>query len=147
MHIACDNRARPMSIVLSAGQEHDSCYLEQTLDAVRVPRIGSGRKRKRPRTVVADKGYAYTKCRRTLRKRKVSAIIPERKDQIANRKKKGSSGGRPCQFDKELYRTRNLIERCFLRLKQWRRIAIRYDKRAASFHAWLLVASLLIWSK
>ena len=73
------------------------------------------------------------------------AIIPQRSDQIENRKKKGHRGGRPPTFDRELYRQRNLVERCFLRLKQFRRIATRYDKRAASYQAFLTIASLLIW--
>jgi transposase len=74
-------------------------------------------------------------------------MIPERSDQIAQRKNKGAQGGRPCQFDKELYKARNIVERCFLRLKQWRRIATRYDKRAASYQTWLTIASLLLWTK
>jgi transposase len=147
MHIVSDKRARPVSLVLSAGQDHDSRYLEPALDGIHVPRLGRGRARKRPRRIVADKAYTFGRCRKALRQRKIAAMIPERSDHIAHRKKKGAQGGRPCKFDKELYKQRNVIERCFLRLKQWRRIATRYDKRAASYQCWLTIASLLLWTK
>ncbi|WP_425567060.1 hypothetical protein [Sphaerisporangium flaviroseum] len=57
-----------------------------------------------------------------LRRRGIQAVIPERKDQIANRKRKGSQGGRPHAFDAETYKQPNLVERYFGKLKQWRAI-------------------------
>ncbi|GHE96998.1 hypothetical protein GCM10017786_32080 [Amycolatopsis deserti] len=56
----------------------------------------------------------------------------EREDQIARRAAKGSRGGRPRAFDAEAYQQRNVIERCFNRLKQFRGLATRYAKRAAT---------------
>ncbi|MFJ6983403.1 transposase, partial [Streptomyces sp. NPDC091389] len=58
----------------------------------------------------------------------------------------GSRGGRPPAFDRELYKHRNVVERCFNRLKQWRGIATRYDKTAESYHAAAALASLLMWA-
>jgi transposase len=95
--------------------------------------------------VAADKGYSYPKCRRLLRRRGIVAMIPERKDQRAQRKKKGHRGGRPCAYDKQLYRQRNLVERCVLRLKQFRRVATRYDKRAHNCLAFVTLAAIMIW--
>ena len=96
-----------------------------------------------------DKGYSHKKCRRALRRRGVRHLIPEREDQIAGRKKKGRSGGRPVVFDKAAYARRNVVERCILRLnlKQWRRVATRYDKRAAMYLAFVTLASIVLWTR
>ncbi|MER5418177.1 transposase, partial [Streptomyces virginiae] len=52
---------------------------------------------------------------------------------------------RPCHLDKAVYRRRNVVERCFHRLKQWRGIATRYDKPPARYQAAITLASTLIW--
>jgi transposase len=145
IHLVCDGKGRPLGISLSAGQRHDSTQMEAALDAVRAPPAGRGRPRKRPARLNLDKGYSYSRCRRALRRRGISAMIPERQDQREHRKKKGAKGGRPCHFDKERYRHRNVVERCFLRLKQWRRIATRYDKQADTYLAFLTLASIILW--
>lgn len=58
--------------------------------------------------------------------------IPERADHVRSRARRGSRGGRPPFFDREVYKHRNVVERCFSRLKQWRGIVTRYDKTAQS---------------
>jgi transposase len=58
---------------------------------------------------------------------------------------RGSRGGRPPAFDAELYKQRNVIERCFNRLKQFRDLATRYAKRAAYYHAELTIATIILW--
>lgn len=116
------------------------------LDAIRLPHPGRGRPRKRPRgRCVADKGYSYDRCRAGLRRLGIKMMIPERDDQITNRKKKGPKGGRPCSFDKTVYGDRNLIERCILRLKQFRRFATRYEKLAESYLAVATICSIFVW--
>lgn len=72
-------------------------------------------------------------------------MIPERADQKANRLRRGKRGGRPPAFDRELYETRNVVERCFARLKRFRAIATRFVKLAARYHAGLHLASLILW--
>ncbi len=72
--------------------------------------------------------------------------IPERADQAGNRTRRGSRGGRPPAFDPEAYQHRNVMERCFNRLKQWRGIATRYDETAESCEAAVTLASLLMWA-
>ncbi|MFI0968396.1 transposase [Streptomyces sp. NPDC021080] len=81
-----------------------------------------------------------------LRRRSIGHTIPERADQVRNRLRHGSRGGHPPVFDKQLYRHRNVVERCFNRLKQWRGIATRYDKTAESYQAAITLASLLMWA-
>jgi transposase len=82
-----------------------------------------------------------------LRKRGIKAVIPEKKDQAANRKKRGSTGGRPVSHDVELYKERNTVERLINKLKAWRGIATRYDKTPASHLAGLHLPGAMIWIK
>jgi transposase len=130
-------------VVLTPGQRHDSTQLGPLLDAIRVPRPGNrGRPRKRPDQLIADKGCSYTKCRDQLRQRGIPHTIPEQQDQ---RERRARRPGRPLQFDKERYRRRNVVERCINRLKQWRGLATRFEKRAANYRAMVVLAALLVW--
>ena len=95
--------------------------------------------------VLADKGYSSRAIRAYLRRRGIAATIPERRDQQAHRLRRGSRGGRPPVFDRHIYRRRNVVERCFGRLKQYRAIATRYDKTAQSYQAMIDLATLLMW--
>jgi transposase len=116
------------------------------MEAIRVPRLGPGRPRVRPDHVIGDKGYSSKAIRSWLRRRNIRHTIPERSDQIRNRLRRGGQGGRPPAFDKQVYKRRNVVERCFNRLKQWRGIATRYDKTAESYQAAITLASLLMWA-
>ena len=151
IHLASEGKGRPLAVGLSEGQRHDSTQLELVLDRIRVPRRSPagppkrGRPRKRPQRLLLDKGYAYPKCRRALRRRGIKSMIPERKDQRQHRLKKGSRGGRPCRFSREEYRQRSWIERLINRLKQWRRIATRYEKRAEHYQAFVLIGCIILW--
>jgi len=145
VHLSCGQDAKPFSLHLSAGQASDSKHLDKVLDAIRLPRHGRGRPRKRPGRCIADKGYSYACCRADLRRRKIKAMIPERADQIRNRLAKGGRGGRPVRFDKAQYRMRNCVERCILRLKQFRRFATRYDKLADNYLAVATIAAIFVW--
>ncbi len=104
-----------------------------------------GRPRTRPGAVAADKAYSSRANRAYLRKRHIAAVIPEKKDQAANRKKKGSRGGRPVTYDADLYRDRNTVERLINRLKAWRGIATRFDKAPESYLAGLELRASMIW--
>jgi transposase len=118
---------------------------EQVMAGVVWRRPGPGRPATRPHRVLADKGYSSKANRAYLRRRGIRAVIPERRDQQANRARRGRAGGRPPAFDKTAYRRRNIVERCFNRFKQYRAIATRYDKTALSYRAMIDLATLKMW--
>ena len=105
------------------------------IDAINVPRPGTGRARTRPHAVMGDKAYSSRDNRSLLRARKIKAVIPEPRDQIANRKRKGARGSRPVDFDSEAYKGRSVVEQSFNIFKQWRSIATRYDKLAITYRS------------
>jgi hypothetical protein len=76
LHLAADGHGRPLAVLVTGGQRHESTQLQPLLDAIRVPRPGPGRPRKRPAHLVADRGYSYTGCRRLLRQRRIAHPIP-----------------------------------------------------------------------
>ena len=147
LHLAVDARGRPRTLRLTEGQAGDNPQLLPLLDDL-VWRTGRpGRPRTRPDLVVADKAYSHPSTRAALRRRGIGCAIPEKSDQKARRAAKGSRGGRPPAFDREAYRARNLVERCFNRLKQNRALATRYAKRAVLYRALVVIAAIRIWLK
>ncbi|GAA2697048.1 Transposase [Actinosynnema pretiosum] len=118
---------------------------EQVMAGIRFGRPGPGRPGTRPSRVIADKGYSTRTIRAHLRRRRIPTTIPERRDQQANRRRRGHAGGRPPVFEHTAYRRRNVVERCFNRLKQFRAIATRYDKTALSYRGMLGLATLTLW--
>ncbi|MGA5124384.1 IS5 family transposase [Streptomyces pseudogriseolus] len=145
VHLAADGRGLPLAIVVTPGNVNDSTVFDTVLEAVRVPRLSAGRPRRKPETVIADRAYSSRAIRAGLRRRGIRTVIPERSDQIANRQRRGAAGGRPPSFDPEQYKARNVVERCFSRLKQFRAVATRFDKLAARYLAGLRLASLILW--
>ncbi|MEU7315513.1 IS5 family transposase [Streptomyces sp. NPDC007083] len=145
VHLAVDGRGLPLSIVLTPGNVNDATAFGQVLDGIRTPRLGTGRPRTTPDRVLGDKAYSSRAIRHLLRRRGIAATIPERRDQAANRRRRGALGGRPPTFDKVTYRDRNVVERCFARLKQFRAIATRFDKLGDRYRAGVVLASLILW--
>ncbi|MEU5009896.1 IS5 family transposase [Streptomyces sp. NPDC021749] len=145
VHLAVDGRGLPLSIVLTPGNTNDASAFGQVLDGIRVPRATTGRPRTTPVRVLGDKAYSSRAIRHLLRSRGIAATIPERRDQVANRRRRGIHGGRPPVFDKDIYRDRNVVERCFARLKQFRAIATRFDKLADRYKAGIVLAALILW--
>jgi transposase len=130
IHLVTDGNGLPLAAAVSPGQRHESVYAEPVLGAVRIRRP-NGRVRTRPRAVAGDKGYSYDRIRRYLRRRKIKAVIPTRKDQ---RRRPG--------FDQEAYRRRNVVERCVNWLKESRALATRFDKLAVNYLATVKLAIL-----
>jgi transposase len=144
IHLIVDGKGRPLSLVLTAGNINDTLLLADLLAGIRVTRP-AGRPRTRPERVIADKGYSSRANRRLLARRGITATIPERTDQQANRRRRGSRGGRPYAFDPKAYKRRNVVERGFNTLKNYRGIATRYDRLARNYLGALHLASTLVW--
>jgi putative transposase len=87
-----------------------------------------------PRRLIADRAYDARSLRNWLAERRVKAVIP------SNPTRK-----HPYAYDSAAYKARNLIERMFCRLKDFRRIATRYDKRVDIFLSTVLLAAALTW--
>lgn len=131
-----------VAVRLTAGQAGDNPQLLPLLDGY----LASGYTGHGPLDVrlLADKAYSHPSTRRELRRRRIKHTIPERRDQVAARKAKGSAGGRPPAFDAQIYKQRNTMERAFGRVKQWRGVATRYDKYALTFLGGVLLASTIM---
>ena len=114
---------RPVAFTLTPGQVHDLVGIAPLL--ARIPT---------PRRLIADRAYDARKLRDWLAERGCEAVIPP------NPTRKN-----PHAYDRVAYKSRNLIERMFCRLKDFRRIATRYDKRADTFLAAVFIAATLVW--
>lgn len=145
VHALTDGRGRTLVLLLTAGNVNDTSMFAPLLAALRVARIGPGRPRTCPDYLVADKGYSSRANRALLRRRGISHTIAQPSDQAANRRRKGSAGGRPVGFNKARYARRNVVERSFCQVKQWRGLATRYDKHARNYAGALNLAALLTW--
>jgi transposase len=113
-----------MRFLLTGGQVHESRTAEALLDGVEADAL------------IADKAYDSNAIRGTVKAARMKAVIP------SNRSRK-----RPIRHDKLLYRERNRIERCFNKLKHFRRLATRYDRRAVHFLAFLCLAASVLWMR
>lgn len=115
---------------MTGGERHEQIALADVLDRGAIPRSGRGR----PRRVAGDKGYSSPTARRRLRQRRIRPVIPSTSNQR-----------RQPHFDRAAHRLRNRVERLINRLKQFRRIATRYEKRAANYLAMLTIGMILLW--
>jgi transposase len=123
-----------MLFILSPGERHDTVFFEPLMEGGAVNRPGPGRPKQRPERVVGDKGYSSKDNRAYLRRRGIAYTIPRQ----ANEQRGGP-------FDDAVYRMRNRVERLINRLKQYRRIATRYEKLAENYLAMIHIGSILLW--
>ena len=118
-----DEAGRPLAFTVTAGQTHDLVGVAALLR--RIPT---------PQQLIADRAYDARKFRNWLAERGCKAVIPP-----------NPTRKHPHRYDRRAYRRRNVIERMFCRLKDFRRVATRYDKRADTFLAAILIAATLVW--
>lgn len=133
-HIRADRRGKPLILLVTAGQRHEQTMFVPLMEAGVVQSGRRGRPRHRPHRLSGDKGYSSRRTRQYLRQRGIGIVIPH-KD---NQRHRG-------RFDRDAYRERNAVERLINRLKQFRRIATRYEKKAANFLAMVTIAAMLFW--
>ncbi len=134
----CDANGVPLRFLLSPGQASDISNAQALLDQVRIPGK-PGRPRKRCRWLLADKGYDAEHLRQYCDRYRMQPVISLR---TMKRKPKP---GLPRLFDRPKYRQRNIIERMFCRLKDFRRIATRFDRKVKNFLSSICLAATVIW--
>lgn len=119
--MAVDGQGRPVRFILTGGQRND---------ITQAPALLAGFK---PKCVLADKGHDSRQLVAQIHSLGAQPVIPPRSCQ------------QPRACDKALYRLRNRIERCFARLKPFRRIVTRFDRKPSHFLAFLYLASIPLW--
>lgn len=147
VHQLVEGHGSPLATIVSPGQANGTPVLIPLVEQISVPRPGHGRARTRPDELLGDKAYSSKTIRKYLRDRSITATIAEPNDQASHRKNRRSRGGRPPKFNSESYNGRNIVEPGFCHLKQWRGIATRYDKLAATYRAAALLHGVIAWTK
>ena len=122
--MACDGQGRPVQFLLAPGQSSDVQAAPALLEGLR------------PAAVLADRAYDSMALRERIDAIGAEAVI------LSTRSRKT-----PIPHDRALYRLRNRIERCFARLKHFRRFATRYDRLAANFLSFIHLAAAMIWMR
>jgi transposase len=125
LHARCDAHGNPAEFLLTAGNVSDFTMADELLEGCKAE------------SVIADKGYDSRGVRKSAEKNGSVAVIPARK---CNHQPNPN-------FDEALYRLRHLIENLFARMKHFRAIATRYDKRARNFMSFVYLAASMIWVK
>ena len=125
IHATVDSKGRPLNFTLTGGQIHDSQVVDEVLDTP-----------KSPLAVTADKAYDSQKVRQQIKDEGALPIIPNR-----------SNATKKAYCPKRFYRRRHKIENFFCHIKDWRRIATRYDKLARNFLAATELVGALYWIK
>jgi transposase len=119
-----DALGRPLRFVLTGGQAHDIVAAPQLICGMN----GGG--------LIADRAYDSNDFRKLVANAGMLAVIPSTRSRNV-----------PIPHDKTLYKARNRIERCFNKLKHFRRFATRFDRRAAHFLAFIHLAATMLWMR
>lgn len=123
LHAVCNGEGKPILLLLSAGQMSDYKGAAQLLDFL-----------PKAKDLLADRGYDAGWFRNALLEKGITPCIPSRKTRKI-----------PAQYDKNLYKQRHKIENMFGRIKDWRRIAMRYDRCAHTFFSAICIAATVIF--
>lgn len=122
--MACDGLGRPVRFRIASGQSHDILAAPALLEGMT------------PRAVLADRAYDCAALRGRIAEIGAQAVIPSTRSRKI-----------PIPHDKTLYRMRNRVERCFAKLKHFRRFATRYDRLATNFLSFIHLAAAMIWMR
>ena len=133
IHLACDTHGLPLGITITAGQVNEPTEFVKLMHSIP---LSLHHKRKRPAAIAGDKAYVAGYIFEWIDKMQIENVIPNRRNENKNP-----------HFDRKKYRLRNVIERLIGRLKQFRRIATRYEKTNHSYLAMLQLACLKITLK
>lgn len=128
IHLATDGSGLPPNIVQSPRQAHESQFAQRLLDGIGVQRQNGSMKRR---------GHVL---RNALKRNGIKTVVPRKSNE------KMASDGRS-QLDRDAYRNRNVVERCFSRLKEYRRIATRYNKTARNYLAMVKLGCIRLFYK
>ncbi len=134
IHIRVDGNGRPISFCITPGQVNEIRIFQPLMEMCSIKKNSKGRPNKNSKALAADKAYSSNNSREYLKKKNIKVVIPTR----TNEKRYDN-------FDKELYKQRNQVERTINHLKNYRKIATRYDKTSTSFLAFLTIASISFW--
>jgi transposase len=120
--MVCDGLGRPLRFMLTAGQRHDNLTAKALLAGFQA------------KAVLADRAYDNNGLRQAIEEMGAETVIPSTR-----------SRKRPIPYDGTAYKLRNRVERCFNKLKHFRRFATRYDRRAEYFLAFIHLAAIMLW--
>ena len=120
--MVCDAQGRPLRFLLTAGERHDSLTAKALLEGFKA------------KAVLADRAYDNNDLRAFIAGLGAEAVIPSTRSRKT-----------PVPHDRIAYRDRNRIERCFNKLKHFRRFATRYDRRAVHYLAFIHLAAAILW--
>jgi transposase len=120
--MVCDTLGRPLRFILTEGQRHDSLTAKALIEGFKAE------------AVLADKAYDNNDLRQTIADSGAAAVIPSTRSRKV-----------PIPHDEVVYKDRNRIERCFNKLKHFRRFATRYDRRAVHYLAFIHLAAAVLW--
>jgi transposase len=129
IHSVVADESTPLVRSLSAGSAGDSPEGQKLMEAI-PQAIGKGK------ALLMDKAYEGDACRKKVRKCKMRPVVPPK----SNRKK-------PWRYRKKLYKRRNVVERNFRKIKEFRRVFTRYDKPDETYNAFIALANIAIYLK
>lgn len=130
--MVCDAEGWLIAVDLTAGQVHESTQFESLMERIEIRSLRGPAKR-RPEKLAGDKAYSASHIREWLKEHRIAAVIPHRENET----------GRAGPFDRQSYRRRNIIERTIGWLKEFRRIATRYEKLAVHYLGMITLGMIL----
>ena len=126
IHLRTNAEGNPLTFDISGGEVHEVNAYDALMELHDV----------NPKKLLGDKGYDSDAIRDDLAERGIEPVIPPR----SNRKVQ-------IEYDRDTYKHRNLVERCVNRIKQFRRVATRYEKTARAYLSMLSIAAAMLWIK